>query len=68
MTDRVISMCYSDDGAHTFNNWRDRDLGDIGEHLRRVKWTRLGSAYDRVFEFSTSAGLIVDIIGAEIST
>jgi hypothetical protein len=66
MSDRVISMCYSDDGAHSFNNTRDRSLGEIGEHPRRVKWERLGIAYDRTFDFSTSAGLIVDIIGAEI--
>lgn len=65
MTDRVATMCYSDDGGHTFNNTRDRELGEIGQHQVRTKWERLGSSYTRTYDFTTTAGVIADLIGME---
>lgn len=50
----VITMRWSDDGAHTWSNGYDRDCGQAGEYKKRVIWNRLGRGRDRVFEISTA--------------
>lgn len=41
---------WSDDNGATWSNWQRASTGATGEHARRVRWMRLGSAYDRVFQ------------------
>jgi hypothetical protein len=45
-----IMMRYSDDGGRTWSNERWTTIGAIGKYKTRVRWTRCGSARDRVFK------------------
>jgi hypothetical protein len=38
----VAEMRYSDDGGHTFGNWRQAPLGMTGGYATRALWQRLG--------------------------
>lgn len=53
-SDPQIMMRYSDDGGHTWSNELWRDLGKVGKYKTRVRWNKLGSSRDRVYEFSIS--------------
>jgi Phage stabilisation protein len=45
-----VMMSYSDDGGHTFSSEKWASAGQIGKYRTRVRWSRLGSARDRVFK------------------
>lgn len=49
-SDPQIMMQYSDDGGRTYNNERWTTTGAIGEYKTRVRWSRCGSARDRVWK------------------
>lgn len=51
-SDPLVEMRYSDDLGKTWCDWRQGNLGKIGEYSRRVRWQRLGPmrAPGRVFE------------------
>lgn len=53
-SDPQIMMQYSDDGGRTYSDELWRSVGKIGEYSKRVRWSRLGSARDRVFRFTGS--------------
>lgn len=65
----LIKMRYSNDGGQTWSSWLFESLGKIGETQHRVKWDKLGSGRNRVFEFECSEDLNLSILGgyAEIS-
>lgn len=65
--DPKYMLRYSDDGGHTWSNEREASLGKMGERKPRVKWFRLGSSRDRVFEISISDPVKVAIVGARIN-
>jgi len=44
----------SDDGGRTFDNRRYKTMGTAGQYDERVIYRQLGSAFDRVFQFSVS--------------
>lgn len=49
-SDPQYMMSYSKDGAMTFGQLqRWRSAGKIGEYLKRLRWLRLGNAYQWVF-------------------
>lgn len=52
--DPQIMLRYSDDGGNTWSNELWASVGKLGEYNKRVRWSRLGSARDRVFELSYS--------------
>lgn len=64
MSDQYLGLRYSDDGGKTFCNWKERDLGDTGQFRKRLRFQRLGSFVERVFEVECSAPRHVSIIGA----
>jgi hypothetical protein len=45
-----VLLRWSDDNGATWSAWRIESAGAIGKHGRRVRWNRLGSAEDRVFQ------------------
>ena len=54
--DPPIYMRYSNDGSQTWNTSKLARYGRVGDTTRRVYWTPLGSARDRIFEvYSSSA-------------
>jgi len=48
-SDPQIMMTYSDDGGRTWSNERWVTIGAIGKYRTRVRWSRCGSARDRVW-------------------
>jgi len=64
-----IMLRTSDDGGHTWIGERWASMGKIGEHYKRVFWTRLGATLkrrDRVAEISGTDPVKIAIIGAEV--
>lgn len=53
-SDPLLMMRYSDDGGVTWKGPVTRGMGKLGEHGKRVYFTRLGQFRDRVFEFSVT--------------
>lgn len=49
VTEPKLTLQLSDDGGKTFTSMPTRSLGKVGEYKKRVIWTRLGSANDRVY-------------------
>ncbi len=48
--DPKIGLCWSDDGGHTWGNWRFTTMGKIGQYRARAYWEMLGSARNRVWK------------------
>lgn len=53
-SDPVCRLEISDDGGRSFKNYREKSIGQTGEHEQRVQFHQLGSSYDRVFQVSIS--------------
>ena len=49
-----VMLQWSDDGGNTWSNEHWLPVGRVGEYTRRMKWTRLGRARDRVFRVAVS--------------
>lgn len=49
-TEATLQLRWSDDNGATWSNWKYASAGEIGEMKRRIRFNRLGSGYDRVFE------------------
>lgn len=60
----VLRLRYSNDGGHTWVDAGDRSMGDRGQYLQRVRWSRCGSARTRVWEWSYTAPARVSLLGA----
>lgn len=52
--DPIIFLRYSDDGGKTWSQPKQGNIGKIGVYTTRVKWNRLGSSKNRLFEISGS--------------
>jgi hypothetical protein len=64
-SDPQIMLRYSKDGGKTWSQLQQwRSLGQIGEYLKRLRWLRLGSAYQWVFELTISDAVKRVLIGA----
>jgi hypothetical protein len=64
MTDRQVFICYSDDGGHTWSNWRILSLGAQGEYGKRVQLNRVGRFRNRIFKVRVSSPIKRDLLGA----
>lgn len=64
MSDHSLRMQYSDDGGHTWSEWRDTTIGDLGQYQTRAVFNRLGSFRNRVFRFRITTPRRCDILGA----
>jgi len=62
-----IMMQTSKDGGNTWGNERFANIGAIGEHKARAKFTRLGQARDWSFKFSISDPVKRAILGVYIN-
>lgn len=63
-SDPQLQLRWSDDYGHTFKNARFKSLGAVGQYTKRVRFTRLGLARDRVFELTYSEPTPFTIMGA----
>lgn len=67
----LMTLRYSDDGAHNWSVERYASAGALGQTAQRVMFRRLGSTrrnsgLDRIFELSTTDAFRVAIVGAEL--
>lgn len=58
-----VMMRYSDDGGYTWSGEDWRSLGLMGQYSARARWHSLGMGRDRIFEFSVTDPIKVDLIG-----
>jgi hypothetical protein len=72
MTDRKVQVCVSRDGGFNYSDWREGDLGDLGEYRTRVRFNRFGSGYQFVLKERVTSpiradwhGLVGDIESGE---
>jgi hypothetical protein len=66
--DPQIMMKYSDDGGFTWSNERWVTTGKIGKYKTRARWTRCGSARDRVWWVAFSNGIFTQINDAYLGS
>ena len=64
--DPQISLRYSRDGGRTWSEELTASLGKIGEYATQVRFPRLGSGEDWVFELMTSDPVPITILGGYI--
>lgn len=62
-----MMMSYSDDGGFTWSYERTVSIGRVGRYKQRCRWTRLGSARDRVWKVSFSDPIFTQINEAYIN-
>lgn len=63
-SDPQILMRYSNDGGYTWSNYIPRSIGKLGEYGKRVRWNRLGSGREWIFEFTTSDPIPLGLLEA----
>lgn len=66
-SDPIVQLRWSDDYGHSFFNARTKSIGAVGDFKKRVRFTRLGQARDRVYELSYSEPTPFTIMGARIN-
>lgn len=59
-----MEVCWSDDGGHTFSNWRQLSAGKLGQYQKRLKLTRLGSSRERIFRIRVTDPIKWVVLGA----
>lgn len=65
-SDPQAMLDWSDDGGHTWSNKVNKSMGKVGEYRKRVRWTRLGRAYDRIYRLTITDPVKRIIIGATL--
>jgi hypothetical protein len=65
-TDPEIMMEYSDDGGHTWSDENWKKLGQIGEYEYRAWWHILGASRDRIYRFSVTDPVNLEVIGGYV--
>jgi hypothetical protein len=65
-TNATVMLRWSDDNGANWSNWHHASTGDIGKYAERIRFTRLGSAYDRVFQLRMTDQVAFNPIGARL--
>ena len=60
----LISLRYSNDGGHTWSNYKTQSIGAIGAYASRCLFNRLGAGRNRVWEISTTDPVKFAVLGA----
>jgi hypothetical protein len=64
----LFQLRFSDDGGHTWSNWRTAGMGLTGDYRKRVIFRRLGKSRNRVYEVVFSDPVAVRIVDAYINS
>lgn len=62
-----ISMKYSHDGGHTWSFDLVREIGQVGEYAKPIRWNRLGIGREWMFEFQITDAIPFSIIDATVA-
>ena len=57
---------WSDDNGATWSNWHDTTTGATGAYGQRMRWTRTGSGFDRVYHLRMTDDAAFNPIGARV--
>ena len=57
---------WSDDNGATWSSWQTSSTGAIGANAARVRFTRTGSAFDRVFHVRMTDNAPFNPVGARV--
>ena len=63
-SDPQITLRYSINGGHTWSHELSRSAGKVGEYAKSIRWNRLGSGREWVFEFTMVEPIDFSIIEA----
>lgn len=64
MLDRKAMIRVTKDGGRNWGNWKERDLGQVGEYRKRVIVTRLGQARSLSVAVRVASPIKATILGA----
>ena len=62
-----LMLRYSDDSGKSWSNWRNLSLGVVGNYVKRVRATRLGSSRHRVWNIRVTDPVQVSLVQAVIN-
>ena len=65
-SDPEIMMRYSNDGGYTWSSELARSIGTQGQYDKRVRWNRLGTGREWIFEFRMSSPIDMSIVDANM--
>ena len=60
----TLRMNHSDDGGRSWKKWRTTSMGSVGDTRARVRFYKLGSAYDRAYRVRISDAVPRRFLGA----
>lgn len=63
MSDQYVEVCYSKDGGYNWSNWKRKDIGEVGQYERRIRFNRFGAARQIVFKIRVSSPRVSDLLG-----
>lgn len=66
-SDPEVMLNISDDGGKTWRAAPNRSIGEIGDYDAVVKWDRLGSAKQRVYEMAVTDPVPVNVTDTQIN-
>lgn len=64
MLDRKAMIRITKDGGRNWGNWKERDLGQVGEYRKRVIVTRMGQARSLSVAIRVASPIKATILGA----
>lgn len=62
MSDRKVLVAISKDGGHTWGDWRERPLGDLGQYMQRVRFRRFGVGRDFRLKIRVTSPIRADLM------
>ena len=66
MSDRKVWVAVSKDGGHTFGDFRERTLGELGQYLQTVRFRRFGLARDFRLKIRVTSPIRADLMTAYV--
>lgn len=66
-SDPQAMLEWSDDGGSTWSNQHWVGIGKVGRYKNRARWTRLGSARDRIFQVTVTDPVFRTIVSANLN-
>lgn len=62
----TVDIRYSKDGGRNWSDWRNLDMGETGDFVKRVTMRRLGIGRQWVFSIRVTDPVRADIMAASI--
>jgi hypothetical protein len=62
----LATLFVSDDGGNAFTAQPTRELGKVGQYMKRVVWWRLGSSYDRVYRVDVTDPVPLFVVDTQL--